>query len=207
VSTKASPKVSSSVPSELSKWVLADGRPDFTVLFHDARSQLLAVARRVVRNDSDAEDVVQQAFENAIKSKSVFEGRAQATSWMYRIVYNTGLMHLRSRRRKGTESLDALAPEVGEAVMHGGLSDDSTVPAPDDVVERGALVRALQAAMSELSDLDRNIVRMRLYEERSTSEVSKALGLSTAAVKTRLYRARVSLQGFLGTSDFSSAQA
>jgi len=180
----------------MSQWLKDDGRPDFALLFSEARPQLLAIARRVVRNEADAEDVLQQAFLNAIKHSDRFEGRAQATSWMHRIVYNTGLMHLRSRRRKGAESLDALPPEVSESIIKRG-SHASAPDTPDVFLERGALSSVLKLAMGSLNEVDQKIVHMRLYEERSTSDVAKALKLSVAATKTRLHRARHALQRVL----------
>jgi RNA polymerase sigma-70 factor (ECF subfamily) len=191
----------------MSKWLLSDGRPDFELLFAEARPQLLAVARRVVRNEDDAEDVLQNAFENAIKYGDRFEARAQATSWMYRIVYNTGLMHLRSRKRKGAESLDALPAEVGEAVINAQGHHMSSPPAPDSQLERGAIASLLGAALSKLSPLDRDIVRMRLQEDRSTAQVAAALGLSPAATKTRLHRARLALQQLVGDSAMELVRA
>jgi RNA polymerase sigma-70 factor (ECF subfamily) len=191
----------------MTKWLQSDGRPDFELLFAEARPQLLAVARRVVRNEADAEDVLQRAFESAIKHGDRFEARAQATSWMYRIVYNAGLMHLRTRRRKGAESLDALPIEVGEAVVNAQADPAAGPPAPDEHLERGAIAKLLRAAMAKLSPLDQDIVRMRLHEERTTAEVANALGLSPAATKTRLHRARVALQQLLGDGALELARA
>jgi RNA polymerase sigma-70 factor (ECF subfamily) len=182
----------------MSKWLLSNGCPDFALLFAEARPQLLAVARRVVRNEDDAEDVLQNAFESAIKFGDRFEARAQATSWMYRIVYNTGLMHLRSRKRKGAESLDALPAEVGEAIINAQSARMPSPPAPDAQLERGAIASLLGGALQKLAPIDRDIVRMRLQEDRSTAEVAKALGLTPAATKTRLHRARLALQRVLG---------
>ena len=182
----------------MSEWLQRDGRPDCEVLFAKARPQLLAVARRVVRDEADAEDVLQQAFESAIKHSDRFEGRAEATSWMYRIVYNAGLMHLRSRRRKGAESLDALPSGVAEATVHDARDMDvAAVASPGAALERGLLGRLLNDVIHELPPLDQDIVRMRLHEERSTSDVASSLGLSTAATKTRLHRARNALQELL----------
>jgi RNA polymerase sigma-70 factor (ECF subfamily) len=189
----------------MSEWLNPDGTPDFHRLFDLARPQLLAVARRVVRSEADAEDVVQQAFINAIRAGDRFEARAQATSWMYRIVYNTALMHLRSRRRKGAESLDALPPEVGENVVHDQREHLAAPPSPDAGLERGALGALIGRALARLSPLDQDIVRMRLHEDRSTKEVAKALGLSTAATKTRLHRARLMLQELIGESEAAMA--
>lgn len=167
---------------------------DFAELFDQARPRLLAVARRVVRNDHDAEDVVQQAFLNAMKGQASFEGRAQATSWLYRITYNTALMHLRHKRRKGATSLDALTATTREAAIE---RSSPALPASDVLVDIGRLRGRLATAVAGLSDLDQNIVRLRLELGYSTKETADQLGISTAATKTRLHRARGQLQGLL----------
>src|SRR6266496_6400010 len=72
--------------------------------------RLLAVARRFTRNDEDAQDVVQSAYLSAFRALNDFEGACQLSTWLHRIVVNTALMKLRSRRRKPEESIDALLP-------------------------------------------------------------------------------------------------
>jgi RNA polymerase sigma-70 factor (ECF subfamily) len=186
-------------------WIADDGAPDIDKLFRQARPRLLAVARRVVRTDADAEDVLQQAFVNAVRYRGAFEGRAQVTSWMYRIVYNTALMHLRTRRRKGAESLDALPPELGDVVV-ARASTRETLDM-DAHADRGRLAGILEGAMSKLSELDRRIVLMRFHEERSTREVAEALGISSAATKTRLHRARRVLQDAMSDVDLGLGSA
>ena len=165
--------------------------------FRENRGQLLALARRMVRSEADAEDVLQQAFENAVRHQGSFEGRSAVTSWLYRITHNTALMHLRSRRRKGAESLDAYPEEVKSALVH-SARDDEFIEDPEDFLSRLGMRDVIANAMNALSDTDRKIVNMRLHEQRSTSEVAKAVGLSATATKTRLHRARAELRAQLG---------
>ena len=75
--------------------------------------------------------------------------------------------------------------------------DVAAVASPGAALERGLLGRLLNDVIHELPPLDQDIVRMRLHEERSTSDVASSLGLSTAATKTRLHRARNALQELL----------
>lgn len=164
---------------------------DFHTLFEQARPQLLAVARRVVRSAADAEDVVQQAFVNAIRAADKFEGRAEATSWMYRITYNTALMHLRKKRRKGADSLDAMVPSVAE---HAVQKAAEPPPSADAQLDQMRLREVLAEAVGALSDTDQRIVILRLEQGWSTQQVADDVGLSPAAIKTRLHRARQVLQ-------------
>src|SRR5918911_2509645 len=80
--------------------------------------RLLAVARRITRNEEDARDAVQSAYLSAFKSLARFEGECQLATWLHRIVVNMALMRLRSRRRKPEESIDALLPSFKEDGHH-----------------------------------------------------------------------------------------
>ena len=72
----------------------------FETLVRVYGGRMLAVARRFVRNDEDAQDIVQSAYLNAFRAVSRFEGHCLIATWLHRIVVNTALMTLRSRRRR-----------------------------------------------------------------------------------------------------------
>ena len=74
--------------------------------------RLLSVARRFMRNDEDAQDVVQSAYLSAFRALETFEGTAQLSTWLHRIVVNTALMKLRARRRRPEESIEDLLPRI-----------------------------------------------------------------------------------------------
>src|SRR6185436_3101732 len=78
----------------------------FETLIRTFGGRLLAVARRFTRNEEDARDVVQSAYLSAFRGLSEFKGDAQLSTWLHRIVVNTSLMKLRTRRRKPEESID-----------------------------------------------------------------------------------------------------
>src|SRR6185295_9140875 len=82
----------------------------FEELVRTFGGRLLAVARRFVRNDADAQDIVQTAYLSALKAFDQFEGNCQLATWLHRIVVNTALMKLRSKRRKPEESIETLLP-------------------------------------------------------------------------------------------------
>src|ERR1043166_6982331 len=79
---------------------------------------MLAVARRFVKNDEDAQDIVQSAYLNAFRSLGQFEGQCLVGTWLHRIVVNTALMKLRSRRRKPESSIDDLLPTFQDDGHH-----------------------------------------------------------------------------------------
>src|SRR5262245_7870119 len=97
--------------------------------------RLLAVARRFSRNDDDAQDVLQSAYLSAFRALREFEGNCQLSTWLHRIVVNTALMKLRSRRRKPEESLDVLLPAFQDDGHHVEQFSEWSVPA-DRLIER-----------------------------------------------------------------------
>src|SRR5262249_54771286 len=80
--------------------------------------RLLAVARRFTRNNEDAHDVLKSAYLSPFRALNAFEGSCRLSTWLHRIVVNTALMKLRSRRRKPEESIDVLLPAFHEDGHH-----------------------------------------------------------------------------------------
>lgn len=156
--------------------------------------RLLAVARRLLRNDEDARDAVQDAFCSAFRALSGFQENSRLSTWLHRIVVNAALMRMRSRSRRPEESLEDLLPafdETGHRV---------TGPTPDGPVEEllrkedGARVRA---AIDRLPDSWRTALLLRDIEEMDTENVAGLLGITPNAVKIRVHRARQALLGIL----------
>ena len=154
---------------------------------------MLSVARRIVGNDEDARDVVQSAYLSAFRAIGAFEGSAQLSTWLHRIVVNTALMRLRSRRRKPEESIDALLPAFkadGHFVER--FSSDESLAA-DRLLERKETRRIVRDAIDQLPEAYRTVLILRDIEEMPTKEVADALEITTSAVKVRLHRARQAL--------------
>ena len=158
--------------------------------------RLLAVARRFTRNDEDARDVVQSAYLSAFRGLNEFEGSCQLATWLHRIVVNTALMQLRSRRRKPEDSIDALLPAFQQDGHHVEQFSDWSTPA-DQLLERQQTRATVRACIDQLPDNYRAILLMRDIEERSTQEVAELLSMTPTAVKVRLHRARQALSTLL----------
>jgi RNA polymerase sigma-70 factor (ECF subfamily) len=154
--------------------------------------RLLAVARRFTRSDEDAQDVVQSAYLNALRALQDFEGTAQLSTWLHRIVVNTALMKLRSQRRKPEESIESLLPAFGEDGHHVEQFAEWSAPA-DRLLEREETRAAVRACIDELPDGYRVVLLLRDIEELSTQEAAERLGITATAVKVRLHRARQAL--------------
>lgn len=164
----------------------------FETLVRAFGARLLSAARRVVGNDEDARDVLQTAYLSAFRAIGTFEGSAQLSTWLHRIVVNTALMRLRSRRRKPEESIDDLLPAF-KADGHHLERFSSWAPPADQLLEQQETRRIVRAAIDELPDSYRTVLILRDIEERSTQEVADMLETTAAAVKVRLHRARQAL--------------
>jgi RNA polymerase sigma-70 factor, ECF subfamily len=179
--------------AEVTRQLQVGAREALARLFDENRGRLLALAERMV-SAAEAEDVVQDAFVSTLRHHQQFRGQASPSTWLYRVTFNAALMRLRTRRRKGAESLDALPHEVAEASIARHAPPASN-PALD--AELAEARRALDDAVGQLRPVDQRIVRLRFIEGMSTEEVATATGLSIAATKTRLHRARAALRALL----------
>ena len=158
--------------------------------------RLLAVARRMCTNEEDARDVLQSAYLNAFRSLHAFAGSAQLSTWLHRIVVNTALMRLRTRRRKPEESIEALLPAFQEDGHHVEQFSDWGMPA-DRLLERESVRSTVRACIAQLPDTYREVLMLRDIEELPTAEVAALLHVTPNTVKVRLHRARQALSTLL----------
>ena len=163
-------------------------------LFADNREKLLALALRLMGSMSEAEDVVQDAFVQTLRHHHQFQGHARPSTWLYRVTFNAALMRLRTRRRKGAASLDALPSEVAENAVHRARDVDGLGCDPERLCLRKAADADVLRALASLKPVDQRLVQLRYGEGLSTDDVGAQTGMSTSAVKTRLHRARLALK-------------
>jgi RNA polymerase sigma-70 factor, ECF subfamily len=176
---------------------LRDGDAEaFEELVREHGGRMLATARRFVVAEDDARDVLQESFLAAFRAIDGFAGAARLSTWLHRIVVNTALMRLRSRRRRREEPIDGLLPrfeEDGHWVEPPALWDAPT----DDLVEREETRRTVRKAIERLPINYRTVLLLREIEELDTDETAALLGVTPNAVKTRLHRARQALRTLL----------
>jgi RNA polymerase sigma-70 factor (ECF subfamily) len=161
---------------------------------HEER--LYRVAMRLLRNENDAREVLQEAFLSAWQNLDSFAGRAQFGSWIYRVAVNAALMLLRSRRRHPSVSVEDVEPfALDEAVEENALSlGDDWSKRPDDQLQSTELKRHIQSAVEGLPELLRVVFVLRDVEGLDTEETANILGVTVPTVKTRLHRARLALR-------------
>ena len=154
--------------------------------------RMLAVARRFVRDDDAARDVVQDAFLSAFRAIRSFDGHAQISTWLHRIVVNAALMRLRTRQRRPEQSIEPLLPTFQEDGHH-VEPVVSWAESGDRLLERLETRTLVRAAIADLPETHRVVLMMRDIEDLSTKEAADALAISENAVKLRLHRARQAL--------------
>jgi RNA polymerase sigma-70 factor (ECF subfamily) len=156
----------------------------FRALVERHSRAVFRLAFRMTGNESDAEDVVQEAFLKAYKRLEQFESRAQFGSWLYRIAANCALDLLRARARRDEASLDAPAEDDAAAWEPAG-----DAPGPERVMFSVEVRHRVARTMARLSPLERSAFVLRHHEGMSIAEIGAALGLDTNATKHSIFRA------------------
>jgi RNA polymerase sigma-70 factor (ECF subfamily) len=141
---------------------------------------LFRLAFRLTGNETDAEDVVQEAFLKAYRNLAGFESRANVSTWLYRIAANCAYDHLRSRARRPEDPLDAAAEPPAFA---------ATDPSPDRLALSAEVRRRAERAMARLTPAERAAFVLRHHEGLTIAEIGAALGLDTSAAKHSVFRA------------------
>jgi RNA polymerase sigma-70 factor (ECF subfamily) len=159
-------------------------------------SRMLAVARRLVRNEEDARDVVQDAFLHAVRALDEFRADAKLSTWLHRIVVNTALMRLRAASRRPEGFLEDLLPHFDETGHHAEPVRALPITA-EEALERQEIRARVRDAVERLPEAYRAIIVLRDFEDLSTEEAATALGISVNAAKIRLHRARQALATLL----------
>jgi RNA polymerase sigma-70 factor (ECF subfamily) len=157
---------------------------------------MLAVARRFLGRGDESADAVQEAFCAAFQAINRFEGASALSTWLHRIVVNVCLMKLRTRSRRQTVSIEDLLPAFDET-GHRLEPVASWSDEPGNRLERVEMHNQVRACIDRLPDDHRVVLLLRDIEELDTEQTAEVLGISVAAVKTRLHRARQALRRLL----------
>ena len=168
--------------------ILAGDTALYELLMRRHNRLLYRVARSILRDDAEAEDVMQDAYVRAYQHLSSFEGRASFASWLTRIAIHEALA--RSRRRSRVQLFDPM--EEGEgSIMQTAMSGDRS---PEQQTYDREIASVLEHAVLELSEEHRMVVMLRDIEGMSTEETAHCLNLTPENVKVRLHRAHAALR-------------
>jgi RNA polymerase sigma-70 factor (ECF subfamily) len=160
----------------------------FRVLVEKYQRRAFAVVVGIVRDHDDAKDICQEGFLRAYRGLDTFEGDSQFYTWLYRILHNLAIDHLRSKRFQ-TVALENAATIV----------DDSLDGDPERNLSRRNLAASLEEGLSALSPVQRSVLTLREVQGLSYKEIAEAVGCSIGTVMSRLFHARKRLQKALET--------
>jgi RNA polymerase sigma-70 factor (ECF subfamily) len=167
---------------------------EFLVTRYEAKVYRLAI--RMLRNPQDAEDALQETFLQVFRGLAGFEGRSQFSTWLFRLATNVCLMRIRHRETEPSKLLpleDYLPKlEEGEGAQMAEWADR-----PEDALLSKESREQMMGALDKLPPEYRAVFILRDIEGFSNAETGESLGISIAAVKSRLHRARLALRGML----------
>ncbi len=170
---------------QIVRQVLAGERELFEVIVRRHGQRLYRIAVSIVRNTTDAEDVVQETFINAYRHLSQFAGRSSFLTWLARITTNISLHRAScTQRESGNLPLD-----TDEAIPLA-----SAAPTPEECAVSAASCALVREAVSELGEKQRSVLTLRDLQEVDTATTAKVLGITEQNVKVRLHRARRALR-------------
>jgi RNA polymerase sigma-70 factor (ECF subfamily) len=160
----------------------------FRIIMQRNNQRLYRVARAIVRNESEAEDVVQEAYVRAFNNLAKYRGDASLATWLTRIALNEALGRVRRQRAMvGLDVLDAEQPGQSRVIPFPLMVGNTD---PERAAAQRQIRRIIERAIDDLPDVLRVVFVMRDVEELSIEETADFLGLPPATVKTRLHRAR-----------------
>jgi RNA polymerase sigma-70 factor (ECF subfamily) len=174
----------------------------FEELVLGTRNGLYRLAIHYVHNDSDAQEVLQNAYLSAWRSLPTFEGRAGFASWMYRITVNASLMFIRARNR----SMEIAVTDI-QAIDFNDTMDHATQTSragyaqshrPDEDFQSAELRARIERAVNSLPKNLKKVFLLRQVRELSTEDSAARMGVSIGTAKTRLHRAHKVLRESLG---------
>lgn len=173
--------------------IAAHDEAAFALLMRRHNQQLFRTARSILRDDSEAEDVLQEAYLQAWRAIGQFRADARLSTWLTRIVVNAAIGRARQQSRRGeVMQLHAEARSILDT------DEVNMNPASAETPERGAMRTELRALMEQSIDalpaVFRTVFVLRAVEEMSSDEVAACLDIPEATVRTRFFRARAMLR-------------
>jgi RNA polymerase sigma-70 factor (ECF subfamily) len=187
---KPAPAPRIAVPSndaELVRRALARDDTAFRIIMERHNRRLYRIARGILRNDTEAEDVVQEAYVSAFTHLDGFRGDSSLATWLSRITMNEALGRL--RRERLAVDLDTFEAQRTEAQI---IQFPQTVTSddPERTMAQREILQLVERATDNLPEIFRIVFITRVIEGMSVEETADLLGLQPKTVKTRLHRAR-----------------
>lgn len=187
--------------------VAAGEQAAFALLMRRHNQRLFRTARSILRDDTEAEDVLQEAYLQAYRSIGQFRGDARLATWLTRIVVNQAIARARKTSRRG-EVMQLHADAQSMLDIEEVNMNSSTADTPENSVLRGEMRVLMEGAIDALPETFRTVFVLRAVEEMSGEEVAACLDIPEATVRTRFFRARALLRAALSQQfDMALAEA
>jgi len=163
----------------------------FSFIIDRHKDRMFNLAFRICGNREEAEEVAQDAFLKAFRSLKSFRKKSTFSTWLYRIVYNTSISLVRSRKNKILSLEDFPADVI----------DFMRITPDEDEAEREYKNSLVSFALQKIGDEERGIITLHYYDELSIEEMSAVTGISRANIRVKLFRARQKMTEIIRTSE------
>jgi RNA polymerase sigma-70 factor (ECF subfamily) len=183
--------------AELVSRVAAGDPHAFALLMRRHTRMLFRAARSILRDDSEAEDALQDAYLQAFRAIGQYRGEAKVSTWLTRIVVNEAIA--RSRKRAREAEVTPLFADPGLELRHGEEIMDDAADTPEHGAMRAEARVLVERSLDALPEAFRTVFMLRAVEEMNSEEVAACLGIPEATVRTRYFRARAMLRASLET--------
>lgn len=166
------------------------------LVFREYAPRIYNIARRMLGNDADAEDVTQDVLLQVVRKLDTFRGESQIATWLHRVTVNAALALRAKRATRQKHETGDVGTDVLEAVAPGGEVKRWNV-APDEPALAAEQAAVIERAIGELPEPFRDVYVLADVEGLPNADIGNMLGLSVAAVKSRLHRARMRMRDLL----------
>ena len=164
--------------------IVAGNSNSFSYIVDRHKNKAYNLAFRICGNHEEAEELAQDSFVKAYRSLGGFKMKSSFATWLYRIVYNTAISHVRIKK-KGILSLEDFPADATDFIGTNTSEEEA------DREYRSSLVNF---ALQKITEEERGLISLYYYDDMSTDEISDITGISKSNIKVKLFRARQKMQ-------------
>ena len=171
---------------EVIESVKKGNQADYSIIVDRYKNKAFSLLRRMLKNEFDAEEVLQDCFLKAYNSLNSFKGESKFSTWFYRIVYNTALTKLSSKKRKIETEMSSIDEHLNLESAYDSIGS-----------EKEDLAEVMSKLIGQLPEKHSAIINMFYMNEMTCEEISEAMNISISNVKVLLYRSRNALKDLI----------